>query len=77
MGNLTWSTPIDRSLLVRDGHVTCPRQGFIDLETCLSCGSLLGIEGEDRVRIVCSWPIDLNDRPLRELAAGRRWSRRR
>jgi len=77
MNDLTWSTPIDRSLLVRDGHANCPRRGTVAVEECLSCRSLLAIEGEKHVRIVCSWPIDLKGRSIKELAAGRRWSRSR
>jgi hypothetical protein len=77
MSDLTWSTTIDRSLLVRDGHVNCPTQGSVDVEECLNCGSLLGIEGEHQVRVVCSWPIDLMNRTSLELAAGHRWSRKR
>lgn len=77
MGDLTWSTPIDRSLLVRDGHVNCPDSATVDVEECLSCGCLLAIEGEHHVRIVCSWPIDLEGRAITELAARRRWSRNR
>jgi hypothetical protein len=77
MDDLTWSTPIDRSLLIRDGNVNCPRQGFVDVEECLFCGSLLGIEGQYQARIVCGWPLDIQDRAREELASGRRWSRGR
>jgi len=77
MSELTWSTPIDRSLLVHNGHVNCPRQGFVDVEECLFCGSLLGIEGEHEARVVCGWPLDVQDRTKDELASGHRWSRSR
>lgn len=72
---LTWSTPIDRSLLVEDGMVICPRRGLVDVETCLACDCLLGVEGEWHARIVCSYPFAVASRVADELAAGRRWSR--
>lgn len=77
MGDLTWSTPIDRSLLIRGGHVSCPRRGYVDVEECLFCESLLGIEGAHQARVVCGWPLDLQGRTKDELASGHRWSRRR
>ena len=72
---LTWSTPIDRSLLVEEGMVTCPRRGVVELEACLACEHLLGVEGEWAARIVCSYPFSVAERVVDELAAGRRWSR--
>jgi hypothetical protein len=72
---LTWSTPVDRSLLVEDGMVVCPRHGVVDVETCLACEHLLGVEGEWHARIVCSYPFEVGARVADELAAGRRWSR--
>ena len=73
---LTWSTPIDRSLLVEEGLVICPRRGVVELEVCLTCEHLLGIEGEWDARIVCSYPFPVASRVADELSAGRRWSRR-
>lgn len=73
---LTWSTPIDRSLLVEEGMVVCPRRGLVDVETCLACDCLLGVEGEWHARIVCSYPFAVAGRVIDELAAGRRWGRR-
>jgi hypothetical protein len=72
---LTWSTPIDRSLLVEEGMVICPRRGPVELEVCLACEHLLGVEGEWDARIVCSYPFAVAARVADELAAGRRWSR--
>jgi hypothetical protein len=69
---LTWTTPLDRSLLVNEGRVACPRRGLVDVERCLECDYLLGVEGEWDARIVCSYPYPVAD----ELASGRRWSRR-
>ncbi len=73
---LTWSTPLDRSLLVEEGMVICPRRGVVELEVCLACEHLLGVEGEWDARIVCSYPFPVAERVADELAAGRRWSRR-
>lgn len=72
---LTWSTPVDRSLLVDDGLVICPRRGVVEVEVCLSCEHLLGVEGEWDARIVCSYPFPVANRVAQELAEGRRWSR--
>lgn len=72
---LTWSTPIDRSLLVEEGLVICPRRGVVELEVCLACEHLLGIEGEWDARIVCSYPFPVASRVAEEIAAGHRWSR--
>jgi hypothetical protein len=72
---LTWSTPFDRSLLIDEGSVSCPRRGAVDVESCLACDCLLGVEGEWRARIVCSYPFTVASRVADELAAGRRWDR--
>ncbi len=56
--------------------VICPRKGVVELEVCLSCEHLLGVEGEWDARIVCSYPFPVATRVAEELAAGRRWSRR-
>jgi hypothetical protein len=71
----TWTTPLDRSLLVDEGRVTCPRRGLVDVERCLECEYLLAVEGEWAARIVCAYPYSVSDRVVDELASGRRWSR--
>ncbi len=54
---LTWSAPIDRSLLVEEGMVICPHRGVVELETCLACEYLIGVEGEWDARVLCSYPV--------------------
>lgn len=73
--SFTWTTPLDRSLLVDEGRVTCPRRGLVDVERCLECEFLLAVEGEWAARIVCSYPYPVGERVAEELASGRRWSR--
>jgi len=72
---VTWSTPFDRSLLIESGSVSCPQRGLVDVESCLACEFLLGVEGERRARIVCGYPLPVARTVANQLAAGRRWSR--
>ncbi len=66
---------IDRSLIVRDGMVTCPTRGDVAVEECVACAALIGLEGDDTLRVVCGYPLVLGPRTTVELSAGRRWAR--
>lgn len=71
----TWTTLLDRSLLVAEGLVACPRSGRDEqVERCLACPHLLGLEATP-TRVVCAWPLDVAGAVARELALGRRWER--
>ncbi len=44
-----------RVLRIADGRVNCPRRGDLDVDACTDCRWLVDIEGDDEIRLVCSW----------------------